>query len=175
MFPSIFGSRALQLFGGELSITSDTLVTVFANIVIMISLTLFTGRTKMGKAMRACSEDKGAAQLMGIDVNRTISVTFAIGSALAAIAGVLLCSTYHTLMPTSGSMPGIKAFTAAVFGGIGSIPGAMIGGLLLGVIEILGKAYISTELGDALVFAVLIIVLLFKPAGLLGKPINEKV
>ena len=175
VFPSIFGSGALQLFGGELSITSDTMVTVFANIVIMIALTLFTGRTKMGKAMRACSEDKGAAQLMGIDVNRTISVTFAIGSALAAIAGVLLCSTYHTLMPTSGSMPGIKAFTAAVFGGIGSIPGAMIGGLLLGVIEILGKAYISTELGDALVFAVLIIVLLFKPAGLLGKPVNEKV
>ena len=175
VFPSIFGSSAIQLFGGELSITSDTIVTVFANIVIMIALTVFTNRTKMGKAMRACSEDKGAAQLMGINVNRTISLTFAIGSALAAIAGVLLCSTYHTLMPTSGSMPGIKASTAAVFGGIGSIPGAMIGGLLLGIIEILGKAYISTELGDALVFGVLIIVLLFKPAGLLGKPVNEKV
>ena len=175
VFPSIFGSSAIQLFGGELSITSDTIVTVFANIVIMIALTVFTNRTKMGKAMRACSEDKGAAQLMGINVNRTISLTFAIGSALAGIAGVLLCSTYHTLMPTSGSMPGIKAFTAAVFGGIGSIPGAMIGGLLLGIIEILGKAYISTELGDALVFGVLIIVLLFKPAGLLGKPVNEKV
>ena len=129
----------------------------------------------MGKAMRGVSEDRGAAELMGINVNRTISVTFAIGSALAAIAGVLLCSTYHTLMPTTGSMPGIKAFTAAVFGGIGSIPGAMIGGVLLGVIEILGKAYVSTELGDALVFAVLIIVLLVKPTGLLGKRVREKV
>ncbi len=175
VFPSIFGSSALQLFGGALSITSEAIVTICANIVIMIALTLFTSRTKTGKAMRAVSEDKGAAQLMGIDVNRTISLTFAIGSALAAVAGVLLCSTYHTLMPTTGSMPGIKAFTAAVFGGIGSIPGAMIGGLLLGVIEILGKAYISTELGDALVFGVLIIVLLFKPAGLLGKPVSEKV
>ncbi len=175
VFPSIFGSSAIGLFGGALSITSETIVTIFANIVIMIALTLFTGKTKVGKAMRAVSEDKGAAQLMGINVNRTISLTFAIGSALAAVAGVLLCSTYHTLMPTTGSMPGIKAFTAAVFGGIGSIPGAMIGGLLLGIIEILGKAYISTELGDALVFGVLIIVLLFKPAGLLGKPINEKV
>ena len=129
----------------------------------------------MGKAMRACSEDKGAAQLMGINVNRTISVTFAIGSALAALAGVLLCSAYPTLVPTTGSMPGIKAFTAAVFGGIGSIPGAMLGGILLGVIEIFAKAYISTQLSDAVVFAVLIIVLLVKPTGLLGKQINEKV
>jgi len=125
--------------------------------------------------MRCVSEDRGAAQLMGINVNRTISLTFAIGSALAAVAGILLCSAYPTLMPTTGSMPGIKAFTAAVFGGIGSIPGAMIGGILLGVIEIIGKAYISTELGDAIVFAVLIIVLLFRPTGLLGKPIREKV
>ena len=175
VFPSIFGSTALRLFDGALPISSETIVTLCANIVIMLALTLFTGRTKRGKAMRAVSEDTGAAQLMGINVNKTISMTFAIGSALAAIAGVLLCSTYHTLMPTTGSMPGIKAFTAAVFGGIGSIPGAMIGGLLLGVIEILGKTYISTELGDALVFGVLIIVLLFKPAGLLGKPMNEKV
>ena len=129
----------------------------------------------MGKAMRAVSEDKGAAEMMGIDVNLTISVTFAIGSALAAVAGVLLCSAYPNLMPTTGSMPGIKAFTAAVFGGIGSIPGAMAGGILLGVIETFGKAYISTELGDAIVFAVLIIVLLVKPAGLLGKPLREKV
>ena len=125
--------------------------------------------------MLAVSADKGAATLMGIDVNRTIAITFAIGSSLAAIAGILLCSAYPALSSTTGAMPGIKAFTAAVFGGIGSIPGAMIGGLLLGIIEILGKAYISTELGDALVFAVLIIVLLFKPAGLLGKPVNEKV
>ena len=141
----------------------------------MVVLTLFTGKGKMGKAMRAVSEDKGAAQLMGINVNTTISVTFAIGSGLAAIAGVLLCSAYPTLMPTTGSMPGIKAFTAAVFGGIGSIPGAMLGGILLGIIEIFSKAYISTQLSDAIVFAVLIIVLLIKPAGMLGKQIREKV
>ena len=175
IFSSVFNVGTIRLFDGELTITSETILTIIANIVIMIALTLFTGRTKVGKAMRAVSEDKGAAELMGINVNRTISLTFAIGSALAAIAGVLLCASYPTVMPTTGSMPGIKAFTAAVFGGIGSIPGAMLGGILLGVIEILGKAYISTELGDALVFAVLIIVLLFKPAGLLGKPMREKV
>ena len=175
VFSSIFDVGSLRLLGGELVISSESLLTIFANIIIMVSLTLFTGRTKMGKAMRAVSEDKGAAELMGINVNRTISLTFAIGSALAAIAGVLLCSSYPNLVPTTGSMPGIKAFTAAVFGGIGSIPGALIGGLLLGVIEILSKAYISTELSDAIVFAVLIIVLLFKPTGLLGKPVREKV
>ena len=141
----------------------------------MVALTLFTSRTKMGKAMRAVSEDKGAATLMGINVNFTISLTFAIGSGLAAIAGVLLCTAYPTLMPTTGSMPGIKAFTAAVFGGIGSIPGAMIGGILLGVIEILARAYISSELADAIVFGVLIVVLIFRPTGLLGKQIHEKV
>jgi branched-chain amino acid transport system permease protein len=125
--------------------------------------------------MRACSEDKSAAQLMGINVNRTISMTFAIGSALAAIAGVLLCSSYPTLQPTTGSMPGIKAFTAAVFGGIGSIPGAFLGGILLGIIEAMAKAYISTNLANSIVFAVLIIVLLVRPAGLLGKYVPEKV
>ena len=151
------------------------MVTILACIIIMIGLTLFTNKTKMGKAMRAVSEDKGAAQLMGINVNGTISLTFAIGSGLAAIAGVLLCSSYPTLLPTTGSMPGIKAFTAAVFGGIGSIPGALLGGVLLGIIEIFGKAYISTQLSDAIVFAVLIIVLIVKPTGLLGKKINEKV
>ena len=135
----------------------------------------FTSRTRMGKAMRACSEDKGAAQLMGINVNRTISLTFAIGSALAAIAGALLCSFSPALMPTTGSMPGIKAFTAAVFGGIGSIPGALLGGILLGVIEIFAGAYISTQLANAIVFLVLIIVLLVKPTGLLGKQVREKV
>ncbi len=161
--------------GATLRLTGTTIVTILANIVIMIALTQFTSRTKMGKAMRAVSEDRGAAELMGISVNRTIAVTFAIGSALAAIAGVLLCSSYQVLQPTTGSMPGIKAFTAAVFGGIGSIPGAMIGGILLGVIEILGGAYVSTQLSDAFVFAVLIVVLLVKPTGLLGKKANEKV
>ncbi|MGI6172411.1 MAG: branched-chain amino acid ABC transporter permease [Christensenellales bacterium] len=174
-FPAMLDLGSFSLLGGRLIISGVTLLTVIANIVIMLALTVFTGKTKMGKAMRAVSEDKGAAELMGINVNLTISTTFAIGSALAAIAGVLLCSAYPTLQPTTGSMPGIKAFTAAVFGGIGSIPGAMLGGVLLGVIEILGKAYVSTELGDAFVFAVLIIVLLVKPIGLLGKYTHEKV
>ena len=174
-FPDIISVPSISLFDGRMKITGTSIVTIAANIIIMVALTLFTGKTKMGKAMRCVSEDKGAAQLMGINVNATISLTFAIGSALAAIAGVLLCSTYPTLQPTTGSMPGIKAFTAAVFGGIGSIPGALIGGVLLGVFEILGKAYISTELGDALVFAVLIVILLVKPTGLLGKQVHEKV
>ncbi|MBR2719286.1 MAG: branched-chain amino acid ABC transporter permease [Clostridia bacterium] len=174
-FPSVITLPTLSLMGGQLLISGETMVTVLANVIIMIVLTIFTSKTKMGRAMRAVSEDKGAAELMGINVNATISLTFAIGSALAAVAGVLLCSAYPALMPTTGSMPGIKAFTAAVFGGIGSIPGALVGGLLLGVIEILGKAYISMELGDAFVFAVLIIVLLVKPTGLLGKKVHEKV
>ena len=167
------GRGRLQI--GPLSVSYVTLLTIAACIVIMVIRTSFTNRTKMGKAMRACSEDKAAAQLMGIDVNRTISMTFAIGSALAAIAGVLFLSTYTSLTPTTGSMPGIKAFTAAVFGGIGSIPGAMLGGLLLGVIEIFAGAYISTQLQNAIVFAVLIVVLLVKPAGLMGKMVQEKV
>ena len=167
--------NALRLFGGQLSISYMSLVTMAACIVIMIGLTAFTGRSKMGKAMRACSEDKDAARLMGINVNTTISVTFAIGSALAAVAGVLLCSFNPTLMPTTGSMPGIRAFTAAVFGGIGSIPGAFLGGLLIGIIEAMAKAYISTQLANSVVFAVLIVVLLFRPAGLLGKYVPEKV
>lgn len=175
VFTPVVPEMPIKLFDGRLSISLIAIVTIVACIVIMAALTWFTGKTKMGKAMRACSEDKGAAQLMGINVDLTISVTFAIGSALAAIAGVLLCSAYPMLMPTIGSMPGIKAFTAAVFGGIGSIPGAMLGGILLGIIEIFGKGYISTQLSDAIVFAVLIIVLLVKPAGLLGKQVNEKV
>jgi len=138
-------------------------------------LMTFIKKTKAGQAMLAVSEDKDAAQLMGINVNQTISLTFAIGSGLAAIAGVLLCSAYPTLSPYTGAMPGIKAFTAAVFGGIGSIPGAFIGGILLGVIENLGKAYVSSQLSDAIVFAVLIIVLLVKPTGILGKAVHEKV
>ena len=174
-FNSAINLGSIRLFDGQLLISDEAIVTVLACVLIMLALTLFTSRTKMGKAMRAVSEDKGAAQLMGVDVNQTISVTFAIGSALAAVAGVLLCSAYPVLQPTTGSMPGIKAFTAAVFGGIGSIPGAMLGGILLGLIEIFGKAYISTELGDAIVFLILIIMLLVKPTGLLGKKISEKV
>ena len=168
-------SGSLTLFGGQLSVPYASVLTMAACLVIMAALTLFISKSKMGKAMRACSEDKGAAQLMGINVNATISTTFAIGSALAAVAGVLLCTSYPTLQPTTGSMPGIKAFTAAVFGGIGSIPGAFLGGLLLGVIEAMAKAYISTNLANTIVFAVLIIVLLVKPAGLLGKQTQEKV
>ena len=174
-FNSLVNIGSIRLFDGALLISDEAIVTVLCCIIIMVALTLFTSRTKMGKAMRAVSEDKGAAQLMGVDVNFTISITFAIGSALAAIAGVLLCSAYPVLQPTTGSMPGIKAFTAAVFGGIGSIPGAMLGGILLGLIELFGKAYISTELGDAIVFLILIIMLLVKPTGLLGKKVNEKV
>ncbi len=174
-FTSIVTFGSLSLFDGKLIITAESIVTVIACVIIMIVLTLFTKKSRMGKAMRAVSEDKDAAELMGINVNVTISLTFAIGSALAAIAGVLLCSAYPILQPTTGAMPGIKAFTAAVFGGIGSIPGAMIGGILLGIIEIFSKSYISTELSDAIVFAVLIIVLLVKPTGILGKKITEKV
>jgi len=166
---------AVKLFEGQLSISYISLLTMASCIVIMVVLSLFINKTQLGKAMRACSEDKGAAQLMGINVNRTISMTFAIGSALAAIAGVLLCSSYTSLMPTTGSMPGIKAFTAAVFGGIGSIPGAFLGGILLGIIESLAKAYISTQLANSIVFAVLILTLLIRPAGLLGKYVPEKV
>ena len=166
---------AVKLFDGQLTISYVSLLTVVVCLVIMAALTLFTSKSRMGKAMRACSEDKGAAQLMGINVNFTISLTFAIGSALAAVAGVLLCSSYTSLMPTTGSMPGIKAFTAAVFGGIGSIPGAFLGGILLGIIESMAKAYISTQLANSTVFAVLIVTLLVRPAGLLGKYVPEKV
>jgi branched-chain amino acid transport system permease protein len=175
VFTSVAGNANFPLFNGKISVSMITVTTVAANLVIMAGLTWFTGRTKIGKAMRACSEDKGAAQLMGINVDLVVSVTFAIGAALAAVAGILLCSMYPTLTPTTGAMPGIKAFTAAVFGGIGSIPGAMLGGICLGVIEILGKAYISTQLSDAIVFAVLIIILLVKPTGLLGRRVQEKV
>lgn len=174
-FTSVVTLAPIKLAGGALIISGETIVTVIACIIIMITLTFFIKRTKIGRAMLAVSEDRGAAQLMGVNVNSTIAITFAIGSALAAVAGVLLCSAYPSITPYTGAMPGIKAFVAAVFGGIGSIPGAFIGGILLGVIEILGKAYISSQLADAIVFSVLIIVLLVKPTGILGKNIQEKV
>ena len=175
-FTSVVNINAIKLGeGGALTITGETIVTIAACIIIMIALTMFVNKTKAGQAMLAVSEDKGAAQLMGINVNATISLTFAIGSALAAVAGMLLCSSYPALTPYTGSMPGIKAFVAAVFGGIGSIPGAFIGGIILGIIEILSKAYISSQLSDAIVFLVLIVVLVVKPTGILGRKIQEKV
>ena len=174
-FTSVVNVPSLKLAGGALSISGVTLVTIITCIVIMVALTTFINKTRVGQAMLAVSEDTGAATLMGINVNSTIAITFAIGSALAAIAGALLCSAYPSLTPYTGSMPGIKAFVAAVFGGIGSIPGALIGGVLLGVIENLSKAYISSQLSDAIVFAVLIVVLLVRPTGILGKKITEKV
>lgn len=176
VFTTLFNGMSTYHFAnGKLTVTPESIFTIVACVAIMIILTTFVNKTKAGKAMRAVSEDNGAAQLMGINVNQSISLTFAIGSGLAAVAGVLMCSAYPVLMPTTGAMPGIKAFTAAVFGGIGSIPGAMVGGLILGVIEIFSRAYISTELSDAIVFACLIIVLLVKPTGLFGKKISEKV
>ena len=167
--------QPLSLFGGQLTISAETIVTIVVCVVIMVVLIWFVNNTSAGHAMLAVSEDRGAAQLMGVNVNATISLTFAIGSALAAVAGALLCSSYPTLQPTTGAMPGIKAFVAAVFGGIGSIPGAFLGGILLGIIENLSKAYISTQLSDAIVFLVLIVVLIVKPTGLLGKKVNVKV
>ena len=169
------GFAPISLFDGQLRIPAETVVTITACVVIMIALMLFIKYAPAGHAMLAVSEDRGAAQLMGVNVNATISLTFAIGSALAAVAGALLCSAYPTLQPTTGAMPGIKAFVAAVFGGIGSIPGAFLGGILLGVIENLSKAYISTQLSDAIVFLVLVVVLIVKTTGLLGKKVNVKV
>lgn len=174
-FPNIVDLPSVVLFDGQLTISAVTIVTILCCVAIAVGLTTFVNKTRMGKAMRACSEDRGAATLMGINVNSTISLTFAIGSGLAAIAGVLMCSAYPTLVPTTGLMPGLKAFVAAVVGGIGSIPGAFIGGIVLGIIEIFAKAYIGTQLADAIVFAVLIVVLLIKPSGILGKTIREKV
>ncbi len=174
-FTSVISIPPIYLADGQLTISGETQATIICCVVIMVCLTTFIKKSKSGQAMLAVSEDKGAAILMGINVNKTISLTFAIGSGLAAIAGALLCSAYPALTPYTGSMPGIKAFTAAVFGGIGSIPGALIGGLLLGIIEIIGRAYISSQLSDAIVFMVLIVVLIVKPTGILGKKIQEKV
>lgn len=174
-FKRVVNAAPIMLFDGKLRVSAEVLVTLALAVVIMVGLTLFVNKTRTGKAMRAVAEDRDAAQLMGINVNRTISITFAIGSALAAVAGVLLCSKVQSVWPTVGSMPGIRAFTAAVFGGIGSIPGAMLGGMLLGLIETMTGAFISTQFSDAIVFLVLIIILLVRPAGLLGKNVQEKV
>lgn len=174
-FTSVIKVPALKLAEGKLTITGETLVTIPLCIIIMVILNLFIKKSKMGRSMIAVSEDKDAAVLMGVNVNKTIAITFAIGSALAAVASALMFSTYPNLSPTSGAMPGIKAFVAAVFGGIGSIPGAMIGGILLGIIQILSSAYISTQLADAIVFLILILVLLIKPTGIMGKKLHEKV
>lgn len=163
----------------DLLISGATVINVSCMVVIMIGLTLFVNHTKPGRAMRAVSEDRGAAQLMGVNVNATISITFLIGSALAGLTGFMFLGTYTQIGAYSGTMPGIKAFTAAVFGGIGSIPGALIGGLTLGIIEQFSKSLLSSfqlqSLSDAIVFIVLILVLLIKPTGILGKKIDEKV
>ncbi|HHX12000.1 MAG TPA: branched-chain amino acid ABC transporter permease [Clostridiales bacterium] len=174
-FTSVIKVPPLELAGGELTISGETLVTIPLCILIMVFLSLFVKKSKVGRGMIAVSEDKEAAILMGVNVNRTIAITFAIGSALAAVASALMFSAYPALSTTSGAMPGIKAFVAAVFGGIGSIPGAMIGGIFLGIIEILSRAYISSQLADAIVFLILILVLLVRPVGILGKKIQEKV
>ena len=174
-FTSVISIPKISLFDGKVVIKGETTAAIIASVIIVVGLSLFVNHTQKGRAMLAVSEDKDAAQLMGINVNSTISLTFAIGSGLAAIAGVLLCSSYPILSNTTGAMPGIKAFVAAVLGGIGSIPGAMIGGIAIGIIEILGRAYISPQLADAIVFAVLILVLMVKPTGILGKKVSEKV
>ena len=174
-FSSVITIPALKLADGALTISGETLVTIPICIIIMVALTIFVKKSRTGRSMLAVSEDKAAAVLMGVNVNKTIAITFAIGSSLAAVASALMFSAYPSLTSTSGSMPGIKAFVAAVFGGIGSIPGAMIGGILLGVIEILSRAYISSQLADAIVFMILILVLLVKPTGILGKKMQEKV
>jgi len=168
---------------GKLKIDGATIITIVLGVIIMVALQLFVTHTKQGKAMRAVSEDKEASILMGINVNSTITLTFAIGSGLAAVAALMYCISYPQVSPMMGAMLGLKAFVAAVLGGIGSIPGAMVGGLLIGVAESLTKAYIGTitagvitsAFSDAIVFGILIIVLLVKPSGLMGEPETEKV
>ena len=174
-FNSVINFGALRLFDGQLLISDEAIVTVLSCVVIMVLLTWFTGKTKMGKAMRAVSEDKGAAQLMGISLNKTISFTFAVGSALAGIGSVLYLCAYSQASPTMGSMLGLKAFVAAVLGGIGSIPGAMVGGFAIGLLEALVAAVGLSVWKDAVVFAILIVVLLVKPSGIMGHPVTEKV
>jgi branched-chain amino acid transport system permease protein len=172
-FPQLINLPAIKF--GAINISSNYYVTFIISVIIMILLDLFVQHSQTGRAMRACSEDEGAARLMGIDVDRTISIVFAIGSALAAIAGLLYCSSYPIVSPYLGALPGIKAFIAAVLGGIGNIKGAVLGAFILGLVEALTKAYISSQLSDAIVFTILIVMLVFKPDGILGKNVKEKV
>ncbi len=173
VMPRIFPNIVFNIFGIEIS--SITLITIGLSVFFMILLELFINHTKQGRAMRAVSENQDAAVLMGINVNRTISITFLIGSALGALGGILYSTAYTNIAPTMGTMPGLKAFVAAVLGGIGSVPGAMLGGFLIGMIENMSKAYISTTWADAIVFLILIVVLLFRPTGIIGKDVKEKV
>lgn len=172
-FPDLISAGTISL--GGITIEWKTILMFLVSALLVILLQFIVYKTKVGKAMRAASLDIEAASLMGINVNNTISLTFAIGSALAGIAGVLVAISYPSITPYMGAMPGLKAFIAAVFGGIGSIPGALLGGVAIGVLETLSKAYISTKFSDAIVFAILIIILLIKPSGLLGEKTNEKV
>ena len=173
VIPSFFNIPAIAL--GSIDVSGTAVVTLIVSAVSMIFLTLLVQKSKMGKAMRAVSEDMDAAQLMGINLNSTITFTFAIGSALAGIGSVLYCSAYPQATPTMGAMLGLKAFVAAVLGGIGSIPGAMIGGFAIGLAEALVSAAGLSVWKDGVVFAILIIVLLVKPTGFLGRPMQEKV
>ena len=172
-FPSIMDVKPIRFL--NLQVSFITLLTLGVSLLLMVLLQGFIKTSKAGKAMRAASEDYNTAQLMGINVNNTISITFAIGCALAGIGAFLYVMAYPTVSPTMGSLPGLKAFIAAVLGGIGIIPGAILGGFVMGIAESLTKAYISTQLSDAVVYGILILVLLIKPAGLLGKYSSEKV
>jgi branched-chain amino acid transport system permease protein len=172
-FPVLFDAKIFTF--GNIVVNSQQVVILAISVVLMIILTYVVQRTKIGKAMRAVSFDTDAARLMGIDVDRVISITFAIGSALAAAAGMLVGVYYNSIDPLMGIMPGLKAFVAAVLGGIGVIPGAMLGGIIMGVIEAMVSGFISSTFRDAAAFAILIIILLFKPSGLLGKNVREKV
>lgn len=172
-FPKVFTQPPITFAG--LHLNFGTVVTIIVTIILSVGLQYFMKKTKYGKAMLATSEDYGAARLVGINVDHTIQLTFAIGSGLAAVAAVLYVASYPQVQPLMGSMPGIKAFIAAVLGGIGILPGAVLGGFILGIVESLTRAYLSSQLADAFVFAILIVVLLVKPTGILGKNIREKV
>ena len=172
-FPKVFTQPPITFAG--LHLNFGTVVTIIVTIILSVGLQYFMKKTKYGKAMLATSEDYGAAKLVGINVDHTIQLTFAVGSGLAAVAAVLYVASYPQVQPLMGSMPGIKAFIAAVLGGIGILPGAVLGGFILGIVESLTRAYISSQLADAFVFAILIVVLLVKPTGILGKNVREKV